>query len=316
MGSDNVSTRSKHNGLPVLGLLKFLRIRDVVMLLLGAAASLTITLLLYRDNDHSVVVMNQQTKVLSISPRGQLVIGMALPLTIDQSSSGQFLRLPANIRRVWMDVGTHARAGNTRPFLDKFDDLLVIGFEPMRYQWGEISTINFDAPKKGWGYGHPRMIVLPAAASSKEGWQMFHRNSDNMCSSLNKLGDTQPCGKVVEEYPIATVRLQSILSRIPPHVMVEFIKIDAQGHDLEVVKGIGQDMIRTKVKHIIMEVQSTQIYQQGSTRQSVLSYMESCGWKLAMDTNNGSSNEQNLAFDNTALVTAEESKQFWAQHRI
>ena len=258
-------------------------------------------------------------KVLSVSSQGKLTVNVALPLSVDPST-GRFA-LPTSIRRVWIDVGTHARAGNTRPFLDDQihnGDLFIIGFEPMRYQWGEISTINYQAPKKGWGYGHDRMVVLPAAASSTEGWKTFHRNSENMCSSLNQLGDTKPCGKVVEEYPIAAVRLQSILERIPPSIVVEYVKIDAQGHDLEVVKGMDKDVMNSRVKHVVLEVQNMQQYQQGSTYDDVVEYLQhQCGWKLVSNTRNGIDRERNLAFDNPALVTsALESQTFWRRHKL
>lgn len=258
-------------------------------------------------------------KVVRISSQGKLTVNVALPLSVEPTT-GQFA-LPTSIRRVWIDVGTHARAGNTRPFLDDQPtngDLFIIGFEPMRYQWGEISTINYEAPNKGWGYGHDRMVVLPAAASSTEGWKTFHRNAENMCSSLNQLGDTQPCGKVVEEYPIAAVRLQSILERIPPSIVVEFIKIDAQGHDLEVVKGMDKDVMNSRVKHVVLEVQNMQQYQQGSTYDDVVEYLQhQCGWKLVSNTRNGIDQERNLAFDNPALVTSTlESQTFWRRHKI
>lgn len=46
-----------------------------------------------------------------------------------------FILFPASVRRLWIDVGTHARASNTRPQLDVHSDLAIIGFEPMRYQY-------------------------------------------------------------------------------------------------------------------------------------------------------------------------------------
>lgn len=239
-----------------------------------------------------------------------------MPLHVDPATE-RFV-FDTSIRRIWMDIGTHARAQNTRPFLDRHDDLFVIGFEPMRYQWGEISTVNLQAPDKGWGYGHPRMAVLPAAATSgsAESWKTFHRNSQNMCSSLNELGKDK-CGSVVEEYDIAAIRLVSVIDRIPPNLSVEFIKIDAQGHDLEVVKGIDKEVMKARVLHIILEVQSDEVYAEGSKQEDVISYMkDECGWRLVTDTANGSSRERNLAFDNAESVTEDASRKFWAEHRI
>ena len=73
---------------------------------------------------------------------GDLIIGMRALLTTDPRT-GLFI-FPPEVRRIWLDIGTHARAGYTRPELDKAGgkDLFIIGFEPNRFQWGEISTIG------------------------------------------------------------------------------------------------------------------------------------------------------------------------------
>lgn len=123
--------------------------------------------------------------------RGNVVCGV--PVLKTDPATG-LLRMPPGVKRVWVDVGTHARAQNTRPELDKPSgkDLMIIGFEPNRFQWGEISTINFspvvNGHQTGWGYGHERFFAFPAAASNESGYATFHRGNENMCSSLKVRG--------------------------------------------------------------------------------------------------------------------------------
>lgn len=160
------------------------------------------------------------------------------------ADSEGFFSFPPAIKRVWIDVGTHARAGVTRPALDlpENDDLFIIGFEPMRYQYGEISTLNLD----GYGYGHSRMAVLNAAVSSARGSVTFHRSANNMCSSILKSTSGGACEAKVVEMEVASIPLEDVFARIRPELNIEFVKIDAQGADFDVLKSAGQLLSRAK----------------------------------------------------------------------
>jgi hypothetical protein len=127
---------------------------------------------------------------------GSFVLGMKLWKTDPVTHQ---LKLPSTITRVWVDVGTHAQAGVTRPFLNTEEDLFIIGFEPNHFQWGEIATSPDPAKTHDWGKGHPNFWAIHAAASSENGYATFHRSSSNMCSSLNDMTSRMTgtdCGKV------------------------------------------------------------------------------------------------------------------------
>lgn len=73
------------------------------------------------------------------------------PLTV----SGQ-LDIPKGVRRIWIDVGAHARCltFEKRVHMKVADylkslrgrDVLILAFEPQLFQFGELATINLD----GW----------------------------------------------------------------------------------------------------------------------------------------------------------------------
>ena len=76
------------------------------------------------------------------------------------------------------------------------------------------------------------------------------------------------------------------------------MKIDTQGHDLEVIKSLGEEIKR--VKEITAEVQivETEVYKNSSKREDLLEYMKEKGfsiWKIQPWSHN---QEQNIWFTN------------------
>jgi FkbM family methyltransferase len=229
---------------------------------------------------------------------GSFVLAMKLFRT---DPATHLLQLPPQVKRLWIDVGTHAKAGVTRPFLDLDDDLFIIGFEPNHFQWGEISTTPEDwqkgPNKKGWGWGHPRFWAIQAAASDEQGYATFHRSASNMCSSLHTFAEGikgTDCGTLMEEFTVNVLMLETILKMVPPDVRVEFVKIDAQGHDLSVAKGLGTQLQR--VEHLMLECQIKPMYDGAATKDDVVKWFQAQGWSQSAIEDNGDDEEINLAF--------------------
>jgi FkbM family methyltransferase len=231
---------------------------------------------------------------------GSFVLGMKLwkadPVT-------HMLKLPPAIKRVWVDVGTHAQAGVTRPFLNTESDLFVIGFEPNHFQWGEIATAPDPSKTQDWGKGHPNFWAIHAAASEENGYATFHRSSSNMCSSLNDMTSRMAgtdCGKVQEEFTVNVLALETVLKLVPPEIRIEFVKIDAQGHDLSVAKGLKSMLAR--VEHIMLECQVKPMYESSATQQDVVDWFAAQGWTKTADESNGIAEEVNMAFTNPTVA--------------
>jgi FkbM family methyltransferase len=245
--------------------------------------------------EHSVFT----TEGYTFAEDGSFVLGMKLwkadPVT-------HMLKLPPEVKRVWVDVGTHAQAGVTRPFLNTETDLFIIGFEPNHFQWGEIATSPDPSKTHDWGKGHPKFWAIHAAASEENGYATFHRSSSNMCSSLNDMTSRMEgtdCGKVQEEFVVNVLALETVLKLVPPEVRIEFVKIDAQGHDLSVAKGLKS--VLPRVEHVMLECQVKAMYEGSATQKDVVEWFESNGWAKTADENNGLADEINMAFTNTAM---------------
>ncbi len=231
---------------------------------------------------------------------GSFVLGMKLWKTDPVT---HMLKLPPQIKRVWVDVGTHAQAGVTRPFLNTEADLFIIGFEPNHFQWGEIATAPDPSKTQDWGKGHPNFWAIHAAASEENGYATFHRSSSNMCSSLNDMTSRMAgtdCGKVQEEFTVNVLALETVLKLVPPEIRIEFVKIDAQGHDLSVAKGLKSTLAR--VEHIMLECQVKPMYEGSATQQDVVDWFSEQGWTKTADESNGIAEEVNMAFTNPKVA--------------
>jgi len=78
---------------------------------------------------------------------------------------------------------------------------------------------------------------------------------------------------------------------------IDFLKIDAQGSDLEVVKSLGR--LITIVKRIQLEVTVTpfELYQGASKKGEITGYLDQCGFKLVETHKQSFDQEENLIFE-------------------
>jgi FkbM family methyltransferase len=202
----------------------------------------------------------------------------------------------------WIDVGAHLgektlEAARANP------ELRVFAFEPNL----AVARKLFASP---WNY-----IVMPLAVSEANGVVDFTFNADDACSSLLPLNpegveawvEREEAGgifrggewglKETGHVQVPSIRLNTFMD-IYGIQEVSWLKIDAQGHDLEVVKSAG---IRLHwIERITLEVQITEIplYQGASTKDEVLEYMEEMGFVLVSSETQSLGMEENLTFVN------------------
>ena len=91
----------------------------------------------------------------------------------------------------------------------------------------------------------PNFIVLPMAVTETDGFREFHINSNPRTSSLlplDEVGLKKWRGadglRTVRRSVVPTVRLDTFMDALGIK-SVDYLKIDAQGHDLEVVRSLG-----------------------------------------------------------------------------
>tara|TARA_B110000305_G_C19458059_1_gene652267 strand:+ start:1931 stop:4288 length:2358 start_codon:yes stop_codon:yes gene_type:complete len=161
-----------------------------------------------------------------------------------------------NSSKIYIDVGTY--------FLTEFKNILlndpdaiVIGFEP--------TLKTYKIHKKN--LSHPRLKLFNAAISPNHGFMEYYVNEKGAhCNSLKKRNDAfiSPeenniklvihCQKKGIPVQVPTVPLDYILKNLSS---VEFLKIDAQGFDFEVLQTASLSL--KKIKKIKVECQDVGI---------------------------------------------------------
>jgi FkbM family methyltransferase len=152
------------------------------------------------------------------------------------------------------------------------------------------------------------MIVFEEAVTNKDGTMTFYANNADYTSSLLPLEESgvkkfcetihHPLLITNSTYEVKCVKLKTFMNREKiDHI--DFLKIDTQGQDFEVVKSL-EDYI-TKVKKILLEVQTADydVYQNQSKEKELMEYMEKYNFILLNTEHTCENLEANLLFENT-----------------
>jgi FkbM family methyltransferase len=190
---------------------------------------------------------------------------------------------------VWIDVGAHLGTA-TFEVAQSNPALHVYAFEP-----------NLKLAAQCWGV-LPNFTVLPIAIAENDGFAEFHINANAGASSLlpfNPEGLQKWIGghllKVESKVKVPTIRLDSFMNAVGI-ASVEYLKVDAQGGDLSVIKSAGERI--RDIKRIMLEVAVTSVslYEGAATRTDVVTYLQRFGFTLKEVEAQTHGQEENLTF--------------------
>lgn len=194
-------------------------------------------------------------------------------------------------RRVWIDVGAN-RGQYTFAQAEADSSLLVFAFEPnwalARELMGKLE--NF--------------VVLPMAVADSDGFSEFNVNVAAETSSLLSFnadalerGDWKGvAGLAVQSVEtVPTIRLDTFLDRMGIK-SVEYLKIDTQGLDFQVVQSAGARLKDIEKVMLEVDVSSTRCYAGSAAKEEVVSWMASHGFSLVSAVAQTYGREENLTF--------------------
>jgi len=193
------------------------------------------------------------------------------------------------MQRIWIDVGAHL-GEKTLAAAERDPILRVYAFEP-----------NLAVAKQLIGR-LANFIVLPMAVAERDGCVDFHLNAFAAASSLlpfNPDGLRRWAGgevlRVERTIAVPAIRLDTFMELMAIE-QVEFLKIDAQGADLAVVRSAGGRL--RDIERLALEVQvaAVPLYEGGSERWAVVEYLTSRGFALASAERQSLDQEENLVF--------------------
>ena len=154
---------------------------------------------------------------------------------------------------------------------------------------------------------HPNITLVQKAVSTSNENKIFHETRDAVCASLLpfsedklkwKVGNS-PMGHtqfdVVDEYEVECIRLDDFLDANSIK-SVEHLKVDAQGHDLDVIKSLGSRL--KDVRTIVAEARLTDfhMYEGDCHRDELVQYMKDNGFSVQDTQKQTYDQEENILF--------------------
>lgn len=205
-----------------------------------------------------------------------------------QATAGRWAR-SHKYRRIWIDVGAH-EGETTFPFAAADSSLLVYAFEP-----------NLRAASRVMGRLR-NYVVLPIAIAGQDGSAELQLNAYEQSSSLLPADEagvrqwvTEQEFKVVGSVTVPTMRLDTFMNQAGL-AAVDYLKVDAQGLDLEVVKSAGERLRDVAKVQLEATAVSYRQYEGAPGKALIVEYMRSMGFRLAGEELQSHGQEANLTF--------------------
>ena len=191
--------------------------------------------------------------------------------------------------QIWLDVGAHD-GEKTLEAARRNPGLFVYAFEPNPAPASRLKGVLAN------------YMVLRAAVAERNGCAPFHVNRYEGASSLLPFvpeGLARWIGggelAVAETVTVPTMRLDTFLDGVGIR-RVHYLKIDAQGMDLAVIRSAGERL--KDIDRISLEVQTTpfELYRGASRREDVVPFLTSAGFELIEVEAQSFDQEENLTF--------------------
>jgi FkbM family methyltransferase len=196
------------------------------------------------------------------------------------------------VNTIWIDVGANLGQSTLSAALEN-PRLLVFAFEP-----------NWDLARQIMGRA-ANFVVLPIAASDKDGIANFFINAESGSHSLMRLNhqNVELWNKgavdfsVSAEVPTPTIRIDTFM-RLAKLERIDFLKVDAEGADLKVIQSAGDRLKHIRKIKAEVEVLDHLSYSDSHTKSEMIEFMKSRGFALTDTEEQNAARQQNLTFLN------------------
>ena len=207
--------------------------------------------------------------------------------------AGRLLMDWHSLRGTWFDVGAF-RCEHAYEHALFNPSLRVFAFEP-----------NMQLAAKLFG-ALPNIIVVPMAVSETDGCAEFNITASPASSSLLPIDDDNarqwtggPEIRIVNKTTVPTIRLDTFMN-LAGIQTVDYLKIDAQGADLAVLKSSGDRLKDLGKIYVEVSVTPHPVYQGCASKKEIVEFLEERGFELVAVESQSDGQEENLTFENRA----------------
>jgi len=154
--------------------------------------------------------------------------------------------IPESIKKIKIDIGLSGNAPQSKEWIEADPEILIFGFEPLSINLKMISQGSSIWPSKlNPEFIGRKIFILPVALYSKT---LDHRREMKITdkdSGSSSLLDSTDLKQSTSEY-VPVFKLDDFLEFVDfkKHNFIEHIKIDAQGMDFEIIRGVKKHLKR------------------------------------------------------------------------
>lgn len=202
-----------------------------------------------------------------------------------------FTKIPSHKKRIKIDIGLSYNVPQTQNWFEndnKDNSLYVFGFEPNKFNCEIINNKNIikrerDGDGKALSdefINTDHFQLIPVALSDKTGFLDFYcMEDDSGTSSLySPIGNNLGSIKEITKVPVFTLKNFFDLFDWDRFPIIEYIKIDAQGADFDILQG-AENYLKERVVYITAEPESIQYNNcQHNTTENMNNYLQSQGF--------------------------------------
>ena len=200
--------------------------------------------------------------------------------------------IPPTCTHVKIDVGLSYGANQSSCWLDTEPDVMVFGFEPHPDSFANIhrGDIQLRHPahaaagkpldKKHINSGRMHIFNVALGNVEKVETMNLYMNSKDCGTSSLFTHDEKYLGPIEQILPVSVYSLKMFFDTFPwnKHEYIDYIKIDAQGSDLNILKGAG-DYLKERVVYVTAEPDGNQyIGADECNTHNIVNYMQSQGF--------------------------------------
>lgn len=173
------------------------------------------------------------------------------------------INIPENIKHIKIDVGLSYGAPMSQVWFSNEPDLFVIGIEPNPDSVSSILDPNNKKRDEGHGtvleskYFNNIHIIPVALGLENKTVDFYVTKRDQGCSSVYKPKESYDINSIIK---VPMIKFENIMSTFPwdRFEYIEYLKIDAQGSDLNIVKSLGSYI--SKFVYITLEAEHQSYY--------------------------------------------------------
>lgn len=202
--------------------------------------------------------------------------------------------------KIMFDIGASNGVFSSK-YLKKNPDCKIYCFEPNKLNYIKLKNNTKNIKN---------ISIYPYAISDISGTKTFYESNYTNSSSLLPFTEntkkwknpskSTPELKTINKYLVKCIRLDDFIKDNNIQY-IDYLKIDTQGHDLNVIKSLGENI--KIVKELVAEVQIVDydLYKNQSKKDELLNYLENYNFKIKKVQKWSHNQEENIWFINNNI---------------